>query len=226
MSGFGQLILIGFLLITLFFVSRISLRLIMQMMHRALGEKPFVYVLISLLLFPGTIIHELSHLFMALVLGLRITDIHIFPQWSKGRIRLGYVTYVRKDVLRGILVGGAPFFVGIFCLWWFYSLSLFRVSSALHMGLATYLIYVISTTMFLSKEDMKDFLFLIPVLAVGASLVYIFEIPMNVMKNAFELEAVRNFLYAIRSYISIAIAIHAGVVCFLFITRSLFTHHD
>ncbi|PJE61987.1 hypothetical protein COU87_01665, partial [Candidatus Roizmanbacteria bacterium CG10_big_fil_rev_8_21_14_0_10_39_12] len=100
------------LLTILFFISRLSLQRLFHLLHRYINNNNMIYVGISILLFPGTIIHELSHAIMAMILQLKIHDIHIFPEWKNGQIKLGSVSYVKKDVFRSILVGVAPLFVG------------------------------------------------------------------------------------------------------------------
>jgi len=66
----------------------------------------------SLLIAPGTILHELSHLVSALVTGCYITDVSLFKFNPRSGL-LGYVGFTQpKDkwlVVRNFLVGFAPF---------------------------------------------------------------------------------------------------------------------
>ncbi|MFH1788438.1 MAG: hypothetical protein ABH834_03555 [Candidatus Altiarchaeota archaeon] len=67
----------------------------------------------SLLIAPGTILHELSHLFSAVLTGCYVTDVSLFKYNPRSGL-LGYVGYTQpKDkwiVLRNLIVGFAPFF--------------------------------------------------------------------------------------------------------------------
>jgi len=66
----------------------------------------------SVVMAPGTILHELSHLMAALFTGCTITDVSFFKFNPRSNV-LGYVNYAQpKDkwiVLRSFLVGFAPF---------------------------------------------------------------------------------------------------------------------
>ena len=63
----------------------------------------------ALLYFPGTAVHEMSHLVMAMILNLKVRDISLLPKIRGNTIKLGTVTYEKKDVVRGLIVGIAPF---------------------------------------------------------------------------------------------------------------------
>jgi len=160
---------------------------------------------------------------MAMILQLKIRDIHIFPEWGHDLIKLGSVVYEKKDVFRSILVGVAPFFVGLMVLWWFYGLGLYQNSSVLQFLGMNYIVFVISTTMFSSKQDLVDILYLIPIIAVVMGCFYIFQIDSSFVIKLIQLEAVRQFLYAIRTYIAIAIGIHAIIILFSTIILSFHT---
>ncbi len=68
--------------------------------------------LYALLLFPGVLVHELSHALAATILGVRIGRISLFPRREKGHIQLGFVPVEETDILRASLIGAAPLFSG------------------------------------------------------------------------------------------------------------------
>jgi hypothetical protein len=81
----------------------------------------------SMLVAPGTILHELSHLFSALASGCFITEVSLF-KFNQDSGLLGYVAYTQpKDkwiVLRNAIVGFSPFFgCGIILLVFNYLMS-------------------------------------------------------------------------------------------------------
>ena len=214
MNNLLQLIFSIVLLTILFFISQISIRQLFRLFHAFVKSNNIVYILISVLLLPGTIIHELSHAFMAMILQLRIVDIHIFPKWKHGQIKLGSVLYEKKDVFRSILVGVAPFFFGFIILWWLYGIGMYQSTSIIqHIGIS-YIVFVISTTMFSSKQDIVDIIYMIPVVIIIIGIVYIFRIDMEVLSRLIELEGVANFLYSIRTYLTITIGIHIAIIIF------------
>lgn len=69
-------------------------------------------------LLPGVLVHELSHGLMAMLLGVRVGGLSLFPQQQdggaaySGGIRLGLMQTVQTDKLRGSLIGAAPFIGG------------------------------------------------------------------------------------------------------------------
>lgn len=209
------------LLFVLFLISRYSIQKLFQVFFIYFQSNTITLILISVLLLPGTIIHELSHAFMAMALHLKIHDIHIFPEWKHDSIKLGSVVYEKKDVFRSILVGIAPFFIGLIALWWLYGLGLYQTTSALQFIGVSYLVFVISTTMFSSKQDMVDILYIIPIIVFFLGLIYVFQIDMGYITKLIEVEAVVQFLYAIRKYITVAIGIHTIIVMFAMIVLTL-----
>ena len=70
--------------------------------------------LFSLLLFPGVFLHELSHLLMALLLGVKAGRFSLIPRMlADGKIRLGYVETAATDPIRDTLIGAAPLISGV-----------------------------------------------------------------------------------------------------------------
>lgn len=80
------------------------------------GKAERAYILYALLLFPGVLLHEVSHWVMAKVLGVRTGSFSVIPRIKEdGTLQLGYVTYykgTRLGSLRESLIGGAPLLVG------------------------------------------------------------------------------------------------------------------
>ncbi|MSP14231.1 MAG: hypothetical protein EXR62_14905 [Chloroflexi bacterium] len=78
------------------------------------GEKHDATLLLYfLILFPGIILHELSHWGMAHLLGIKTGKFSLGPQKLRGgRVRLGSVRVARADPLRESLIGAAPLIVG------------------------------------------------------------------------------------------------------------------
>ena len=132
---------------TIFFLSRQNIKQLFFIFKKILSHKKnyhqkTIYKIISLIFLPGTIVHELSHFFAAIVLFLPVKDIQIFPKFEEGQIKLGHVLYVKKDFLRGILVGVAPFFGALFL---FFGLSFFNLFPSKSLGINVALIYLIFT---------------------------------------------------------------------------------
>ncbi len=68
----------------------------------------------SFIFLPGVFLHELSHLLMAKLLGVRTGKFSLIPEvMPDGRLQLGYVEAARSDILRDSLVGVAPMVSGM-----------------------------------------------------------------------------------------------------------------
>ena len=80
------------------------------------GRTSWAVVLYALVLFPGVLLHELSHWLMATLLFVRTGKVSLLPQLQEdGTIQLGAVEYYKTgDVgaIRESLIGGAPLIAG------------------------------------------------------------------------------------------------------------------
>jgi hypothetical protein len=82
-----------------------------------MGNSNWSTIVYAIILFPGVLLHEISHWVTAQLLGVRTGRFSVLPQQMKdGSLRLGYVEYY-KDVgvgpLRESMIGGAPLIFGI-----------------------------------------------------------------------------------------------------------------
>ncbi len=77
------------------------------------NDSDIATVLYALPLLPGVVLHELSHALMAVLLGVGVGRISIWPRRQRGRIRLGTVPVEETDALRASLIGLAPLLSGL-----------------------------------------------------------------------------------------------------------------
>ena len=141
------------------------------------GQRTFIW-LWSVIFLPGTIIHEMSHLFAAAITGTKIGKVEIFPELPRGRIgaefdqskksvHLGYVQTQELGLFRGFLVGTAPLLVGLGILAWIAStlkFSIFNFQFSIATMLKIYVFFTVANSLFLSWADVKQALPL-PVIA-------------------------------------------------------------
>ncbi len=82
----------------------------------ATGRKTWAIILYAIILFPGVLLHELSHWLMAGILGVKTGGFSVLPKLKQdGSIQLGYVEYYKSQRLgpiRESLVGSAPLISG------------------------------------------------------------------------------------------------------------------
>lgn len=133
------------------------------------GRPNIATMVYDLLVLPGVVLHELSHVLVARLLGLRVLQINLFQFRSHNDPRQGEVIVTKADPLRMSIVGAAPLIGGVAVL-----LLLLRwldpptISLDLAMfgqlwqqlrdpatAIATYLLFAIANTMFPSEADRK-----------------------------------------------------------------------
>lgn len=201
-------------IVLLYFITKKTINNLFYVFHALFKSEKIVFSFIAFLFFPGTIIHELSHFFMAMILFLRVRDIHIFPQWEGNYIKLGYVLYEKKDVFRSIIVGIAPVIVGLLFFWWMSALQPFENTNWFFRAFLVYVIFIISSTMFSSKQDLVDIVYIIPLFLIIGIIFFVFKFNplMYILNNAELLANIQNFLYAINWYIFYSIIIHIVLI--------------
>ncbi len=84
------------------------------------GNRGWAVILYAVVLFPGVLLHEISHWVTATFLGVRTGSFSILPRAQEdGSIQLGYVEYYRSNSvgpLRESLIGSAPLVTGTICV--------------------------------------------------------------------------------------------------------------
>lgn len=154
---------------------------------------------LSLIFFPGTVIHELAHLFTAEILGVHTGGLTLVPEGiEQTNVRTGSVSIAQTDPLRRAAIGVAPVFVGMATLFtisyflpvlWnqtaldFQNGIAFSQYSLYTLLLSFYALFAVSNSMFSSHEDMEGFwpVAIVVILVFGAA--YIagikFSLPAN-----------------------------------------------
>jgi hypothetical protein len=123
---------------------------------------------ILLLQFPGTVVHELAHLFTASILGVPAGKLTLVPEnIREDEIKSGGVSIAASDPFRRYAIGLAPVFAGIMIIT---AIAYFLPQLIPHQGnwgnlgdwgvraIVFYLLFSVSNAMFSSKEDLKGFI--------------------------------------------------------------------
>jgi len=158
-------------LITLSILSRHLTQKIFTLFLHIFSYRTLAVSAITALFFPGTVIHELSHLFVAEILGVKTGKLTLVPEGIEEQsIRAGSVEIFHTDPFRRSIIGLAPFFIGIIILCILSSLlptfweqtiqgytaqKIFSTPASYFLLLTSYLIFCVSNSMFTSSEDMK-----------------------------------------------------------------------
>lgn len=162
----GELAILGILSSRL---TQLSFTVLLRLTH----SRSVAITILTIILFPGTVIHELSHLFTAEILGVHTGKLTLAPEFiEENDIQSGSVAIAKTDPFRRALIGIAPTITGMMSLsilsWYLSQTQQFIIGIAL-----LYLILTISNTMFTSKEDMNGVVPVAITLALVGSALYL-----------------------------------------------------
>ena len=140
----------------LFLSKQISYKLSLFFFAKTKDQRTVINLL-SIIFLPGTIIHELSHMFMAEFLFVKTANMEFFPKvQNDNTIKLGSVAIAKCDPLRRFLIGIAPVVGGVGILSLVY--YLFN-KNTIGFNFKTFILFLtsfeIGNTMFSSSKDME-----------------------------------------------------------------------
>lgn len=210
----SQIALFLILSVVLFFVSRKTIHTCFYFFSRFLKHPQAAYRMIALLYFPGTAIHEMSHLVMAMVLNLKVRDITLIPKIRGNTLKLGTVLYEKKDVVRGLIVGIAPFFAALFAFWFIDAFKLLY-SNFWITALFSYIVFTISSTMFSSKQDLIDLIYVLPIIVVIGIILVVLKVDMQLFFLALDLNTVSQFFSIVNSFLIFSLLLNGGMIMVL-----------
>jgi hypothetical protein len=180
LSSFDGLLWLLVALVLLVFLQR-TLHREIQAFFLILTRRPgLTQVIFALIFLPGVFLHELSHFFVAKLLGVTTGNFSLIPQAQpNGKLRLGYVETASGGFIRDALIGAAPLVTGclfvayvaiyqlhLLPLWDFVRLSewggfwsgLMAAPKASDFWLWFFLTFTISSTMMPSASDRQAWL--------------------------------------------------------------------
>ncbi len=143
-------------LFVLFFLSKRLIQHLYTLLFLVSHSRSFTVSIITLLLFPGTVIHELSHLFTAEILGVRTGKLILAPEAIRGsEIQAGSVAIAKTGPFRRVVIGLAPLLVGLGVITALSYWLTFPNLSSYILILISYLLFAISNSLFPSSLDMQ-----------------------------------------------------------------------
>lgn len=218
------LIMLALYVTVIFFLSRITVRELFMTAKKILKKDRLVYMFMAILLFPGTLLHEMAHYISAKILFLKVTEIKLIPEWHTNDLKLGHVTYMKADVFRGILVGIAPIFAGLAVLIWLSGITV-PEGSKIGTALLIYAVLIISTTMFSSKQDLVDMIYVLPVIAGFFLIINLLHIntkdaAMQILNSSFYIW-VSTYIYRVNTMLFFSSIFHVGAITVLKLLRRI-----
>lgn len=160
----------------LFFLSRQLLKTLGRLLLRVTKNKKLTTEILTLVFLPGTVVHELSHFFVATLLLVPTGRLNFSPVQEEERVKLATLEVAKTDPLRRALIGLAPLLVGlgvsVLAIVWFYKTqqSLIQTSplgilSLKETYLVAFVLFQVTNTMYASQEDLEG------LLALGAAFI-------------------------------------------------------
>jgi hypothetical protein len=200
------MLIISFLfLIYIFFVSRKITSGIYKLIYLLSKSEKLAVGVLSAVILPGTIFHELSHFLIASLLRVPTGKLTVFPKMEeKGTIRTGRLEMAQTDPFRHSLIGLAPLFTGIILIYLigYYFFGTFKSFSLtthnlphfaeasrgkqLTTFIGLYLLFMISNTMFTSKKDLEGLKIALPIVIIFSLSLYIVGVRLIFEKTLLE----------------------------------------
>jgi len=142
-------------IVFLFFLSRLLTQLIFRFLLQVTRDHETTIHILSFLFLPGVIVHELSHMFMASILFVRVGEMEFWPKIHGNFVKLGSVQIAKTDPLRRFLIGVAPLIGGIGMIMLLFAYVFSSRIFSWQIVLFMYSLFEIGNTMFSSKKDME-----------------------------------------------------------------------
>ena len=144
-------------LLALYILSRHVTQSVYTLLLLVFRTRTIAVPILLVLEFPGTVVHELSHLFTAGILGVRTGKLQLEPESIREeQIKAGSVAVAESDPFRKYIIGLAPLVWGLVIL---SALAYFipRVENTYVLVGVAYLMFAVSNTMFSSRADLSGF---------------------------------------------------------------------
>lgn len=185
-------------LVILYFSQKSLLHQFSYLVRHFGGSRKFLIILWSLIFLPGTVVHELSHFLFAILVGARTGKIEVFPEFlegedehSDGSVALGYVQTQKLNIIQGVLVGLAPFIVGLCLLVYLGTLitSNYYLQNYQLLIFQVYFFFTVSNSFFPSNTDLTHVIpaaiSLIVLVLTGwfFGIQFVFNLPLSFQNN-------------------------------------------
>ncbi len=214
-------------LILLYLLSRQIMSLLYLFVYVPTKHTTISRHFISFLFLPGTILHEFSHAVMAKLLGVPIGEIKLYPHKDPltQEFKAGSIEIAKKDPFRLSLIGIAPTIIGItlitLTVLYLYNFSLPTLSFKGILEplnnpktlLIILILFMISSTMFTSKADIREFVIIAPLGILIIGIIYWLGLRISITSNA--QSYLQILLYKVT--FSLAFTITIDIILFTFI---------
>lgn len=169
---------------------------------------------LAIMYLPGTIIHELSHMFLAGLMLVHVGDIEVYPEVQGDGVRLGSAEIGITDPFRRMIIGVAPVLVGLLMitLGAYFLQSNWGNLAIWQIVLAIYLFFEVGNTMFSSKKDMEGVISFFSAILIVATIILIALYASGIMKSFDWINSLSDsFLVNIIMAVDLALLVPLGI---------------
>src|SRR3989338_4683197 len=215
-----QLFLLIFLLFIIFLTSKRFINQIYLLFLKVFKNKKAAVWGMAILFLPGTVVHELSHLMMALVLRVPTGPLSIWPAFEKEedgkevKVKVGHIMVAKTSPFKLTLIGVAPMIVGLTIIYFvgFYTRGE-NFQFTPRVIIMIYILFVTSTSMFSSKQDLKSLLITLPVAILIMAAIYLSGVKIMIEGNL--IDVLRKILVDLNRSLILTVGIDCAVLVIL-----------
>ncbi len=220
-------------LVLLYMLSHLVTTRLFQFFQLIFRVRSIAVSIVLLLFFPGTVVHELAHLFTAEILRVPTGKMRLEPESIReDTITSGSVMVAQTDPFRRYAIGLAPLFWGMTVLtaiayvlpslWISVTTSAVPVFSnpdVYWLMLAGYALFSISNSMFSSPADLQGFFPFFLVISLFAIAGYVFGI--RLVLSGVVLETVLRVTQTLTKSLGVVIGINVTLLAIVMGTQSI-----
>jgi hypothetical protein len=220
-------------LLALYILSRRVTQAIYTLLLLIFRTRTIAVPILLVLEFPGTVVHELAHLFTAGILGVRTGKLSLEPENIKDEhIKAGSVAIAETDPFRKYAIGLAPIIWGLIVL----SAIAYFIPQVINsiinspqplqynpllycLLLIVYCLFAISNTMFSSPTDLSGFLPF--AITLGAFIGAFYFLGVRIAITGTVLTVITQILTTLTKSLGIVLGINAGLLAITWLITSV-----
>lgn len=203
-----QLLFLIILLFLLFFLTRRISSTIYNCIYLITLNQTFAIGVLTFILLPGTIIHELSHFLAATLVRVQTGELSILPEIEKnGEVKAGKLMLGASDPFRHSLIGLAPMIIGLALIYITGKIFLpdfpqLPITNYQLIVFGLYLLFIVSITMFSSRKDIESLVISVPILIL--IFISLYTVGVRIFLNVNFIRKMDLFLSDINRFLFIA----------------------
>ncbi len=204
------LFLVEIFLLSIF--SKALTKRLSQIFYKLTKSMKTTVSILAFIFLPGTFIHEISHMIMALIMFTKVGSLELMPKMEGDGVKLGSVQIEKVDFLRSLIIGAAPLIFGLGLIFGILFLALSRYFNLWIYVLLGFMMFEIGNTMFSSKKDMEGGIWVLAILGAIFLIGYLLDVKISWESMP---GGIINFFGTLDKFFLIPLGIDFGLVIIL-----------